>query len=281
MDKLFENGLDLIKLDQEELLFRKLDAITRQVIYVEYMNYYADKIISGEKINLNDYEEFNNCYFVEDLYRMSCTNAIYNLFRTFEYDSKIKELRELAKLIKNNEISFKEFEDIKMFINITRRDSNFTMKFNLHVISKINDLDKYLLKLKIDPNHVNFGDNSYMIQYLIEQGKFELAQKLVDIGAKVFDENRQLLKGNGGKTIMNFLPTYTTDVTFHLIKVNDFIVRTSKVNKEKLKKLMMETDELLNDMGTILIGKEAVDIGLIDEVGGIKAALDKLESMIE
>jgi len=64
-------------------------------------------------------------------------------------------------------------------------------------------------------------------------------------------------------------------------RINDFIVRTSKVNKEKLKKLMMETDELLNDMGTILIGKEAVDIGLIDEVGGIKAALDKLESMIE
>ncbi|WP_326514094.1 ClpP family protease [Clostridium intestinale] len=64
-------------------------------------------------------------------------------------------------------------------------------------------------------------------------------------------------------------------------RINDFIVRTSKVNKEKLTKLMMETDELLNDMGTILIGKEAVDIGLIDEVGGIKAALDKLESMIE
>lgn len=64
-------------------------------------------------------------------------------------------------------------------------------------------------------------------------------------------------------------------------RINDFVVRTSKIEKESLKKLMMETDELLNDMGTILIGKEAVSIGLIDEVGGIRVALDKLESLIE
>lgn len=64
-------------------------------------------------------------------------------------------------------------------------------------------------------------------------------------------------------------------------RINDFIVRTSNIEIDKLRGLMMETDELLNDMGTILIGKEAVEIGLIDEVGGIKVALDKLESMIE
>jgi Protease subunit of ATP-dependent Clp proteases len=64
-------------------------------------------------------------------------------------------------------------------------------------------------------------------------------------------------------------------------RINDFIVRTSKIETEELKRLMLQTDELLNDMGTILIGKEAVDIGLIDEVGGVKSALDKLESMIE
>ncbi|MDD7793806.1 ClpP family protease [Clostridium sp. 'White wine YQ'] len=64
-------------------------------------------------------------------------------------------------------------------------------------------------------------------------------------------------------------------------RINDFIVRTSKIETDELKRLMLQTDELLNDMGTILIGKEAVDIGLIDEVGGVKSALDKLESMIE
>ncbi|MDU7887096.1 MAG: Clp protease, partial [Clostridium perfringens] len=48
-----------------------------------------------------------------------------------------------------------------------------------------------------------------------------------------------------------------------------------------LKKMMMQTDELLNDMGTILVGEEAVKCGLINEVGGVKEALDKLNSLIE
>lgn len=64
-------------------------------------------------------------------------------------------------------------------------------------------------------------------------------------------------------------------------RINDFVVRTSKIDKDRLKKLMLQTDELLNDMGTILIGKQAVDEGLIDEVGGISDALKKLEELIQ
>jgi ATP-dependent protease ClpP protease subunit len=64
-------------------------------------------------------------------------------------------------------------------------------------------------------------------------------------------------------------------------RIIEFIVRTSKVEREPLKKLMLQTDELLNDMGTILIGKQAVDYGLIDEVGGISEALKKLNELIE
>ena len=44
--------------------------------------------------------------------------------------------------------------------------------------------------------------------------------------------------------------------------------------------MMLKSDELLNDMGTILIGEQAVACGLIDEVGGIKEALDKLREEI-
>ena len=44
---------------------------------------------------------------------------------------------------------------------------------------------------------------------------------------------------------------------------------------------MLKSDELLNDMGTILIGKQAVDCGLIDEVGGIHEALNKLNEFIK
>lgn len=64
-------------------------------------------------------------------------------------------------------------------------------------------------------------------------------------------------------------------------RVLDFIVRTSRSNRDQLSKLMNATDNMAADIGTILIGHEAVDLGLIDEVGGLDKALAKLKSMIE
>lgn len=64
-------------------------------------------------------------------------------------------------------------------------------------------------------------------------------------------------------------------------RVNEFIVRTSNIKQETLEQFMLQTDELLNDVGTMLIGKQAVDCGLIDQVGGIHEALNKLNEFIE
>lgn len=64
-------------------------------------------------------------------------------------------------------------------------------------------------------------------------------------------------------------------------RIIEFITRTSNIDEKTFTKLMLQTDVLLNDMGTILIGKQAVDYGLIDEVGGISEALNKLEQLIE
>ncbi|MCX7904381.1 MAG: ATP-dependent Clp protease proteolytic subunit [Caloramator sp.] len=63
-------------------------------------------------------------------------------------------------------------------------------------------------------------------------------------------------------------------------RILNFIVRNSKITKERLREMMLQTDELLNDMGTILIGKQAVEEGLIDEVGGLSQAIKKLKEMI-
>lgn len=73
--------------------------------------------------------------------------------------------------------------------------------------------------------------------------------------------------------------------TFHYFqkmqeRIDNFIVRTSKIDKEELKRMMLKSDELLNDMGTILIGEQAVECGLIDQVGGISEALIKLREEI-
>lgn len=71
----------------------------------------------------------------------------------------------------------------------------------------------------------------------------------------------------------------------YLDKMQDRVVRFtiehSKISEEKFRELMFRTGELARDIGTVLIGREAVDVGLIDEVGGIGDAVKKLNSLIE
>ena len=63
-------------------------------------------------------------------------------------------------------------------------------------------------------------------------------------------------------------------------RITEFIARHSHTTKEKLEQMMMEHTELTKDLGTILVGEEAVKAGLIDEIGGIAQALAKLKDMI-
>ena len=64
-------------------------------------------------------------------------------------------------------------------------------------------------------------------------------------------------------------------------RITGFIAAHSRVPQERLEEMMINTAELTKDLGTILIGEEAVKEGLIDEVGGIKDALARLYRMIE
>ena len=64
-------------------------------------------------------------------------------------------------------------------------------------------------------------------------------------------------------------------------RIVDFITMHCYAEKERLEELMMETEVLTKDVGTILVGEEAVDENIIDEVGGISDAFQKLYSMIE
>ncbi len=63
-------------------------------------------------------------------------------------------------------------------------------------------------------------------------------------------------------------------------RILDFVEGHSDASKEKLEKMMMNTGMLTKDLGTILVGQEAVDCGLIDKVGGIQDAMKKLHDMI-
>jgi ATP-dependent protease ClpP protease subunit len=63
-------------------------------------------------------------------------------------------------------------------------------------------------------------------------------------------------------------------------RITRFVSAHSHVTEEKLHELMMRPDELTTDVGSIVDGEEAVRIGLIDEVGGLDAALAALKGMI-
>lgn len=63
-------------------------------------------------------------------------------------------------------------------------------------------------------------------------------------------------------------------------RILDFISSHSRTDKKELEKLMMNTSMLSRDLGTVLVGREAVDRGLICEVGGIAPAWKKLREMV-
>ncbi|MGE5701844.1 MAG: ClpP family protease [Clostridia bacterium] len=63
-------------------------------------------------------------------------------------------------------------------------------------------------------------------------------------------------------------------------RVVHFIARHSSITEEQFKDLMLRTGELSRDIGTNVIGADAVKYGLIDEVGGLGKALKKLNELI-
>ncbi len=63
-------------------------------------------------------------------------------------------------------------------------------------------------------------------------------------------------------------------------RIIHFITTHCDATYEKIEELMMNTQMLTKDVGTILVGKEAVDVGLINEIGGIADAFRKLKELI-
>lgn len=62
-------------------------------------------------------------------------------------------------------------------------------------------------------------------------------------------------------------------------RVVKFVVNHSSISNERFRELMFRTGELARDIGTVLVGKEAVNVGLMSEVGGLAQALNALKGM--
>ena len=71
---------------------------------------------------------------------------------------------------------------------------------------------------------------------------------------------------------------YFRDMQNRIVK---FITDHSRACADELNSLMMRPDEMANDIGSVLDGRQAVDCGLIDEIGGLDRALEALHEMID
>ena len=64
-------------------------------------------------------------------------------------------------------------------------------------------------------------------------------------------------------------------------RILQFVTANSHIKREAFTKLMLQTGELAADVGSVIYGEEAVELGLIDRIGGLSDALGCLYEMIE
>ena len=64
-------------------------------------------------------------------------------------------------------------------------------------------------------------------------------------------------------------------------RISAFVCNNSKISKERFESLLMNTGEMVTDMGTVLDGKAAVKEGIIDGIGTLSDVLKALYEMIE
>lgn len=64
-------------------------------------------------------------------------------------------------------------------------------------------------------------------------------------------------------------------------RIIQFVTHNSNVKRETFTKMMLQTEELASDVGSVIYGEEAVGIGLIDQIGGLSDALECLHGMMK
>lgn len=64
-------------------------------------------------------------------------------------------------------------------------------------------------------------------------------------------------------------------------RVVRFVAQHADISEEKFREIMLQTGEMAADIGTVLVGRDAVDVGLINEIGGLSQAVAKVRELAE
>ena len=83
-----------------------------------------------------------------------------------------------------------------------------------------------------------------------------------------------------GGTVINAPATYRYFERMQE-RIVDFVAKNSRISSEKFRELMLSVGDMANDVGSVIYGKEAVALGLIDRIGSLGDALDSLYRMME
>ena len=63
-------------------------------------------------------------------------------------------------------------------------------------------------------------------------------------------------------------------------RISNFVTSHSNIKKERFEQLMLNKEMISKDLGTVLVGLQTVEEGIIDEIGGISSAFSKINEMI-
>ena len=64
-------------------------------------------------------------------------------------------------------------------------------------------------------------------------------------------------------------------------RITEFVVSHSNISAEKFTELMMNTKEMVTDVGSVISGDRAVEVGLIDSIGNLSTVIETLYKMID
>ncbi len=64
-------------------------------------------------------------------------------------------------------------------------------------------------------------------------------------------------------------------------RIIEFVTRSSRISEEEFRRLMTNTKELATDVGSVISGAQAVEMGLIDHLGSLSDAIEGLYELIE
>ena len=64
-------------------------------------------------------------------------------------------------------------------------------------------------------------------------------------------------------------------------RIIDFVARNSRISAEKFRELMLSVGDMANDVGSVIYGKEAVALGIVERIGGLCDAMESLYQQIE